>query len=60
MNSDSKVYLKGGYCSNGWAIARLAFEYARANGKKKVTIVTKANIVKTTKLLKVRIFKHII
>ena len=29
-------------------IARLAFEYARANGKKKVTIVTKANVVKTT------------
>ncbi len=29
-------------------IARLAFEYARANGKKRVTIVTKANIVKKT------------
>ncbi len=29
-------------------IARLAFEYARKNGKKKVTIVTKANVVKTT------------
>ncbi len=29
-------------------IARLAFEYARANGKKRVTIVTKANVVKTT------------
>ncbi len=29
-------------------IARLAFEYAKANGKKKVTIVTKANVVKTT------------
>ncbi len=29
-------------------IARLAFEYARANKKNKVTIVTKANVVKTT------------
>ena len=29
-------------------IARLAFEYARRNGKKKVTIVTKANVVKAT------------
>ena len=29
-------------------IARLAFDYARKNNKKKVTIVTKANVVKTT------------
>ncbi len=29
-------------------IARLAFEYAQKNGKKRVTIVTKANVVKTT------------
>lgn len=29
-------------------IARLAYEYARNNGKTKVTIVTKANVVKTT------------
>lgn len=29
-------------------IARAAFDYARANGKKKVTVVTKANVVKTT------------
>lgn len=29
-------------------IARLAFDYARKNGKKKVTIVTKANVIKTT------------
>ncbi|OON98684.1 MAG: isocitrate dehydrogenase [Epulopiscium sp. Nele67-Bin004] len=29
-------------------IARTAFEYAKANGKKRVTIVTKANILKTT------------
>ncbi len=29
-------------------IARLAYEYARKNGKKRVTIVTKANVVKTT------------
>ncbi len=29
-------------------IARLAFDYARANGKNRVTIVTKANVVKAT------------
>ncbi|RMG48441.1 MAG: isocitrate/isopropylmalate dehydrogenase family protein [Acidobacteria bacterium] len=29
-------------------IARLAFDYARRNGKKRVTIVTKANVVKAT------------
>jgi len=29
-------------------IARLAFDYARKNGKKKITIVTKANVIKTT------------
>ncbi|WP_058486254.1 isocitrate/isopropylmalate family dehydrogenase [Defluviitalea phaphyphila] len=29
-------------------IARAAFEYAKANGKKRVTVVTKANVVKTT------------
>lgn len=29
-------------------IARLAFEYARANGKDRVSIVTKANVIKTT------------
>lgn len=36
-------------------IARAAFEYARKNGKKRVSIVTKANVVKTTdgKFLKI-------
>ncbi len=29
-------------------IIRMAFEYARANGKESVTVVTKANVVKTT------------
>ncbi|MDO4552138.1 MAG: isocitrate/isopropylmalate family dehydrogenase [Bacillota bacterium] len=29
-------------------IARMAFDYARANGKTQVTIVTKANVVKST------------
>jgi len=29
-------------------LARLAFEFARANGKKRVSIVTKANIIKAT------------
>lgn len=36
-------------------IARRAFDYARANGKKNVSIVTKANVIKTTdgKFLKI-------
>ncbi|MEK7299042.1 MAG: isocitrate/isopropylmalate family dehydrogenase, partial [Candidatus Margulisiibacteriota bacterium] len=29
-------------------ICRLAFEYARQNGKKRVTVVTKSNVIKTT------------
>lgn len=29
-------------------IARLAYEYAKANGKKRVSIITKANVIKTT------------
>ena len=29
-------------------IARLAFEFARRNGKKRVSVVTKANVIKTT------------
>ena len=29
-------------------IARLAFEYAKANGKERVSIITKANVIKTT------------
>jgi isocitrate dehydrogenase (NAD+) len=29
-------------------LARLAFEYAAANGKKRVSVVTKANVIKTT------------
>lgn len=29
-------------------IARLAYDYARKNGEKRVTVVTKANVVKTT------------
>jgi len=36
-------------------IAKLAYEYARANSKKRVSIVTKANVIKTTdgKFLKI-------
>lgn len=36
-------------------IARLAFEYAKSNGKKHVSIITKANVIKTTdgKFLKI-------
>lgn len=36
-------------------IAKLAYEYARTNGKKRVSIVTKANVIKTTdgKFLKI-------
>ena len=29
-------------------IARLAFDYARRNGKRRVSIITKANVIKTT------------
>ena len=40
-------------------IIRAAFEYAKANGKKRVTAVTKANIIKTTDGKFLDIFKEI-
>ena len=40
-------------------IARLAYEYARANGKDRVSIVTKANIIKTTDGKFLRLCKEI-
>lgn len=30
-------------------IIRFAFEYAKTNGKKRVTVITKLNVIKTTK-----------
>lgn len=40
-------------------IARLAYEYARSNGKGRVSIVTKANVIKTTDGKFLRICKKI-
>ena len=40
-------------------IARLAYEYARNNGKNRVSIVTKANVIKTTDGKFLRICKEI-
>ena len=44
LNVDFKVTTKEGT----YRIARAAYEFARANGKKRVSIVTKANILKKT------------
>ena len=50
VNIDDDIAFDFRVCTTPGAerIARLAFEYARNNGKKRVTIVTKANVVKTT------------
>ncbi len=40
-------------------IARLAYEYARSNGKDRVSIVTKANVIKTTDGKFLRICKKV-
>ena len=40
-------------------IARWAFEYARANGRKKITLVHKANIMKVSDGLFLRIFNEV-
>ena len=40
-------------------IIRLAFEYAKKNNKKKVTAVTKANVVKTTDGLFLKVFYEV-
>lgn len=44
LNVDFKITTKEGT----YRIARAAYEFARANGKKRVSIVTKANILKKT------------
>ena len=46
VNEDLAIDFKIQTKQGGQRIARAAFEYARKNGKKNVTIVTKANIVK--------------
>ena len=46
VNDDLAVDFKGQTKQGSERIARAAFEFARKNGKKNVTIVTKANIVK--------------
>ena len=46
VNDDLAVDFKVQTAQGSERIARAAFEYARKNGKKNVTVVTKANIVK--------------
>lgn len=46
VNEDLAVDFKVQTTQGSERIARMAFDYARKNGKKNVTIVTKANIVK--------------
>ncbi len=50
MNIDEDIAIDFKVITTGGAerIARAAFEFSKNNGKKKVTIVTKANVVKTT------------
>ena len=48
VNEDLAIDFKIQTKQGSQRIARAAFEYARKNGKKNVTIVTKANIVKLT------------
>ena len=48
VNDDLAVDFKVQTAQGSERIARAAFEYARKNGKKNVTIVTKANIMKKT------------
>lgn len=46
MKMDSGISLKSISSSASERIARFAFEYARKNGRKKITVVHKANIMK--------------
>lgn len=50
MNIDEDIAIDFKVITTGGAerIARAAFEFAKNNGKKRVTVVTKANVVKTT------------
>lgn len=48
VNDDLAIDFKVQTCQGSERIARAAFEYARKNGKKNVTVITKANIVKLT------------
>jgi len=55
LGLDFKIITKPG----SERIIRLAFEYARKNNKKRVTAVTKANVVKTTDGLFLKVFYDI-
>lgn len=48
IDSDLAIDFKVITTQGSERIARAAFEYARKNGKKRVTAVTKANVIKTT------------
>ncbi|MFH1310290.1 MAG: isocitrate/isopropylmalate family dehydrogenase [Candidatus Omnitrophota bacterium] len=48
VNEDLSLDFKVATTQGAERIIRLAFEYAKNNGRKKVTVVTKANVVKTT------------
>lgn len=48
INDDLAIDFKVITSQGAERIIRLAFEYARKNNRKKVTVVTKANVVKTT------------
>jgi isocitrate dehydrogenase (NAD+) len=57
--SDAAVSIKVITPENSRRIVKFAFEYARANGRKKVTIVHKANIMKFTDGLFLRIGQEV-
>jgi isocitrate dehydrogenase (NAD+) len=48
IRSDSAISIKPISVTGTRQVARFAFDYARANGRKKVTVVAKANIMKYT------------
>jgi len=48
VNEDLSLDFKVSTTQGAERIIRLAFEYAKKNAKKRVTVVTKANVVKTT------------
>ncbi|MBL7072401.1 MAG: isocitrate/isopropylmalate dehydrogenase family protein [Candidatus Omnitrophica bacterium] len=48
VNEDLSLDFKVSTTQGAERIIHLAFEYAKKNGKKRVTVVTKANVVKTT------------
>src|SRR5215216_5751798 len=57
--ADAAISIKIITLENSWRIVKFAFDYARANGRKKVTIVHKANIMKFTDGLFLRIGQEV-